>query len=194
VSEAVESDWRAAMMAKASKASTMISTRERARNPLIPDNFLDLSGAGFPSDLIVLAVQIPRAQSPAEQQQYRNMTNAGWLHVPWNAISENGGADGKAVIPAADRHVLGRGEEVACLAGHYLMFANRQQYLERRARNVARTSEHLEYKMTEMEEKDDYGRKFSTSDSSGPMTVDELLEYEKRLGDEPARKGEHIES
>lgn len=190
MSEAVQSDWRQNMVAQAGRAGAMLSAKQQSRNPLIPDNFLDVSDAGFPADLTVVGVQIPRAGSPAEMAQYRNLVNYGWLHVPWDAISANGGNDGKANVPAAQKMDLGSGEFVATLAGHYLMFADTKLYQERRARNVARENQKLVYKTEEMEEKSDSGRMFSHSDSSGPMSLEDLLEYEAKLGDEPEIKGE----
>ena len=190
MSEAVQSDWRQGMVAQAGRAGAMLAAKEGSRNPLIPDNFLDVSNAGFPADLTIVAVQIPRQASPAEMAQYRNLVNYGWLHVPWDAISANGGNDGKANVPGAQKVDLGGGNFVATLAGHYLMFADKKQYEERRARNVARASQNLQYKTEELEETSEHGRMYSRSDSSGPMSLEELVDYEEKLGDEPEVKGE----
>ena len=190
MSEAVQSDWRQGMVAQAGRAGAMLAAKDHSRNPFIPDNFLDVSSAGFPADLTIVAVQIPRQSSPAEMGQYRNLVNFGWLHVPWDAISANGGNDGKANVPGAQKVDLGGGNFVATLAGHYLMFADKKQYEERRARNVARASQNLQYKTEELEETSEHGRMYSRSDSSGPMSLEELLDYEEKLGDEPEVRGE----
>lgn len=184
-------DWRTAMVAQSEKAAAQLATRDRHRNPLIPDNFLDVSGAGFPADLDVRGVQIPRAGNPAEMMQYRSMLELQWLHVPWDAISTNGGRDGKANVPGATPHDLGGGHLVAAVAGNFLMFANRKQYEDRRARNLERANRSID-KKRHLEEKVGGGAKmFATGeDSSGPKTLEELLEYDKRLGEEPAIKGE----
>jgi hypothetical protein len=191
----VDEDWRAKLVETASLAGSRIESRERARNPMIPDNFMDLSDSGFPADLIVICVQIPRQDVPAEMAQYRDLLNLQWLHLPFSAISMSGGQDGKADVPGAVRIDLGGGNFVAGLAGHYLMFANRHQYEERRARNVRRHQESAAAKMEAREEliegmsKGKY--RFDSTDT-GPMTVEELFEYEKSIGDEAPIMGARL--
>jgi hypothetical protein len=191
----VEEDWRAKLVETASSAGSRLETRERSRNPMIPDNFMDLSDAGFPADLIVSPVQIPRQDVPAEMAQYRDMLNLQWLHLPWSAISANGGLDGKASVPGAVRIDLG-GSFVVALAGHYLMYANRHQYEARRDRNVRRYQESVTTKMeSRTEALEGQGRKGSLrfdSTDTGPMTVEELFEYEKSIGDEASIKGARL--
>lgn len=177
------------MTTTARAASVRLSARSVSHNPMIPDNFLDVSAAGFPADLIVQGVQIPRQGSPAEMSQYRNMIELQWLHVPWSAISTNGGNDGKAHVPGATKVDLGGGQFVASLAGHYLMYADRKQYEQRRARNIERASQSLQYK-TEFEEEVDGGVRKGHMSESGTMSLDELLEYEKKLGPEAPRMGD----
>lgn len=184
----VQGDWRSDMVAAATQAGTQLATRERGRNPAIPDNFLDVSDAGFPSDIIVKAVQIPRQAVPQEMGQYRDMINRQWLHVPWSAISSAGGADGKANVPGAVMVDLGGGNLVASLAGHYLMFANRKQYEDRRALNVSRASESLAFKL-QQEEEVDHGVRRTTDKAAGQLSIEDLLEYEKSIGSEPSVVG-----
>lgn len=181
-------DWRTAMVESARSAGSRIATRERARNPAIPNNFLDFSDAGFPANLDILPVQVPRASIPQEMAQYRDMINRQWQHVPWSAISVNGGADGKAHVPGATRHDLGGGMAVAVVAGNYLMYADKQQHKDRRARNVEKSSENLKYKMES--EEDGYQRDAVVT---GSMTVEQLFEYEKSIGDEASIEGARIE-
>lgn len=192
-------DWRETMVKSATAAGSRIAVSERAKNPMIPDNFLDLSDAGFPADLVVLPVPIPRQGVPSEMSQYRDMLNRQWLHVPWAAISGNGGQDGKANVAGAVKLDLGSGEFVATLAGHYLMFANKHQHEERRAANVRRFQERVQYK-TESRTEDvaeHYGRTQASlrvdATKTGPMTVEEMFEYEKSIGDEASIKGTRIE-
>lgn len=186
-------DWRDEMVERAQRSAAQLATRERHRNPLIPDNFLDVSNAGFPADMDVRGVQIPRQGNPAEMMQYRSMLDLQWQHVPWHYISLNGGADGKANIPGAVPHDLGGGNLVAALGGNYLMFADRKQYENRRARNLQQANRSIDSKQ-HLEEKVDGGaRIFSTGEaSSGPKTIEELLDYDKRLGEEPAIKGKRL--
>lgn len=190
-------DWRAKLVDTATSAGSRLEVRERARNPMIPDNFLDLSEAGFPADLVVLPVPIPRQDVPAEMTQYRDLLNMQWLHVPWNVISANGGQDGKAHVPGSVRIDLGGGQFVAGLAGHYLMYANRHQYEERRTRNTRRSQESVQYKMeSRVEELKDAASRTNLridATNTGPMSVEELFEYEKSIGDEAPIKGARIQ-
>jgi len=194
-----QEDWRTALVQKATAAGSRLATKERAHNPMIPDNFLDLSDAGFPADLVVLPIQRPRDHVPAEMSQYRDLLNRQWQHVPWSVISSNGGQDGKANVPGAVKHDLGSGEFVAMLAGHFLMFANRQQFEARRKTNERRSAEHLQYKMESHEEdvSEQYGRTKAKlrvdATNTGPMTVEQLFEYEKSIGDEASIKGARID-
>jgi len=188
-----QGDWRDGMVNAARAAASRVSVRERAKNPAIPHNFLDVSEAGFPADIIVKAVQIPRAGDPAEMAQYRDMLDREWLHVPWNAISTNAGLDGKAFVAGAYKVDLGGGVFVAALAGHYLMFADRHQYEQRRAHIRQQANESRAYKLNN-EQETDHGVRKSRHDGSAPMTVEELLEFERRIGDEPPVRGDHIGS
>lgn len=199
VAKAVEQteDWRSRLVDTATSAGSRVEARERARNPMVPDNFLDLSDAGFPADIIVLPVQIPRQSEPAEMAQYRDILNMQWLHVPWGVISSNGGQDGKAHVPGAVRIDLGGSQFVAGLSGHYLMYANRHQYEQRRNRNLRRYQESVQYKMeSRVEELKDASSKTNLridATNTGPMTIEELFEYEKSIGDEAPIKGVRIE-
>ncbi len=189
------SDWRKQLVTQAKGTASALRTRERTRNPMIPDNFLDLHDAGFPADLVVLPVQIPRPAVPGEMAQYRDMLNYQWLHVPWNVISKNGGEDGKANVPGATPHDMGGGHFVAVLAGHYLMFASREQYEARRASNTLKAGESLQYKMDHLEEQNKASMRSTMrheTDHVGPMTLEQLLEYEQVIGDEAALKGVRI--
>jgi len=177
-------DWRTAMIQSARAAGSRIATRERTKNPAIPDNFLDFSEAGFPADLDILPVQIPRPSVPQEMTQYRDVVNRQWQHVPWQSISSNGGQDGKAHVPGAIRHDLGGGMVVAVVANNYLMYADKHQHADRRARHVEKSSENLKYKMESVE--DGYQR---DATDTGPMTIEQLFDYEKSIGEEPALKG-----
>lgn len=181
-------DWRSAMVAKAQSAASHLSTRERARNPMVPDNFLDFSGAGFPADLVVIPVQIPRQNVPAEMAQYREVLNRQWLHVPWSVISKNGGADGKANVPGASKYDLGGGEFVAVVAGNYLMYADKSQNKQRRQSNLDRATQNLQYKTQNSED----GR-IRDFNEAGTMTVEELFEYEKQIGSEAPLEGIRVE-
>lgn len=182
-------DWRQALVTAARSAGARISARDRAKNPAIPNDFLDVSDAGFPSDIIVKGVQIPSAGVPAEMAQYRGMIEAQWLHVPWSAISSNGGADGKAFVPGASKHDLGGGHLVVTLSGYYLMYADRRQYEQRRAQISERANESRAYKL-QVEEEADIGVRKSHRDGGEPMTLEELVEFEKRIGEEPPAKGD----
>lgn len=183
-------DWRSALVTAARSAGERVTARDRYKNPAIPHDFLDVSDAGFPADIIVKGVQIPSAGVPAEMAQYRAMREAQWLHVPWSAISANGGADGKAFVPGATKHDLGGGHLVVELSGYYLMYADRTQYQERRARNTERANESRAYKL-QVEEEADIGVRKSHRDGGDTMSLEELLEFEKRIGEEPPSKGEH---
>ena len=191
-------DWREALVKTAVDAGSRLEVRERAKNPMIPDNFLDFSDSGFPADLVVLPIQVPRQGIPEEMAQYRDMLNMQWLHVPWSAISSNGGQDGKAYVPGAVRLDLGGGNFVASVANQYLMYASREQYMSRRSRNTARSVEALQLKMEERTEdaSQRYGQRGNLrfdSTNTGPMTVEEMFEYEKSIGDEPSIKGTRID-
>ncbi len=190
-------DWRDALVEQANKAVSSFRARDRTRNPMVPDNFLDVSNAGFPADIKVLAVQIPRLGVPAEMAQYRDMLNLQWLHMPWNAISMNGGEDGKASVPGAQRIDLGDGQYVAAIANNYLMFSNRKQYDDRRLANTRRSGESLKYKIESRTEEGEEGGKRRNlrvdSTNTGPMTLDQLLAYEQEIGEEPSIKGSRIE-
>jgi hypothetical protein len=190
-------DWREAMMASARAAASRVAIKERARNPMIPDNFLDVSDSGFPADITVLGVQIPRPGVPQEMAQYRDMINLQWLHVPWSFISKNGGEDGKAHVPGVAKYDLGGGEFVAVLAGNFLMYANREQYQQRRVRNANKADESLQYKVqNRLEEATEDGKRRNLrveSSDPGPMSLEGLLEYEQRIGDEAPIEGVRIE-
>lgn len=180
-------DWRSEMLKAASDASDSLQYYERGRNPALPNNFLDVSGAGFPADLIVIALQIPRQGVPQEMAQYRQVTQElKWLHVPWDYISQNGGADGKPNPPSAVRIDLGTGQAVAGLPGHYLLFASRKQYEDRRTKNIVQASERLAFKAHKEEEFDNGVRRSHLEDSKGPLTIDDLIEFEKEVGSEPS--------
>ena len=186
-------DWRTALVSAARSAGERVTARERAKNPAIPNNFLDVSDAGFPADIIVKGVQMPATGVPAEMAQYRGMIESQWLHVPWSAISSNGGLDGKAFVPGATKHDLGGGHFVAALSGYYLMYADREQYEKRRALNSERANASRAYKL-QIEEEADIGVRKSHRDGGESMSLEELLDFEKRIGEEAPRKGEHIGS
>lgn len=185
------SDWRTALVSAARDAGSRVTSRERSKNPTMPNDFLDMEDAGFPADIIVKGVQIPSAGIPAEMAQYRDMIERQWLHVPWSAISSNGGLDGKAFVPGATKYDLGQGHHVASLSGYFLMFADRKQYQDRRARNIERANESRAYKF-QVEEEADIGVRRTHRDGGDPMTLEELMEFDKRIGEEAARKGDHI--
>lgn len=189
MSDVAQSDWRVDMLRSATAAGARVSASERARNPLIPNNFFDLSEAGFPSDVQVMMIPIPAKGSPAQMSQYHNATAVlGWSHVRWDWISENGGLDGKASVPGASAHDLGNGEYVASLSGYYLMFADKKQYEARRAQNLERANRRIEERVAAVEEdKGGNSRTFGHIDDPQTLSVDDLLEYESRLS---FRKGE----
>ena len=184
-----EGDWRETLVRTAQRAGGQVQVRERARNPMLPDNFMDLSEAGFPADISVVPVQIPRQAVPAEMAQYRDLVNRQWLHLPWDVISSNGGMDGKANLPGAMPLDMGGGHLVATLAGHYLMYADKAQYHSRRAENRKRSTESVQYKMEPREE----GEHRRDATNTGPMSIEELFEYERSIGEEAALKGQRIE-
>lgn len=188
-----DGDWRTSMVAAAQEAGSRLTSRERHKNPAIPNDFLDMSDAGFPADVVVKGIPIPTPGIPAEMAQYRNMRESQWLHVPWSFISSNGGADGKAYVPGASKHDLGQGDFVATLSGYFLMFADRHQYNKRRARNSERANESRSVKF-ENEEEADIGVRRMHRDGGAAMTIEELLEFDKRIGDEPERKGIRLDS
>lgn len=177
------SDWRVDMLKAATAAGARVTASDRSRNPLIPNNFFDLSGAGFPSDVQVMMVPIPAKGSPAQMGQYHNVTAVlGWSHVRWGWISENGGLDGKASVPGASAVDLGNGELVASLSGYYLMFADRKQYEARRAQNLERANRKVEERVAAVEEaKEHNSRTFGHIGDPQTLTVDDLLDYESKL-------------
>lgn len=191
-------DWRDVLVKTATEAGSRLSTRERSKNPMIPDNFMDLSGSGLPSDIQVLSIPIPRHTSPSDMAQYQDMIQRQWLHLPWSVISKTGGQDGKAVIPGAAAHDLGNGQFVVTLAGNFLMFANRKQYEDRRKEHLKRYQDSVQYKLESRfdEDKDrlgDRGGKRVDVTNTGPMTVDEMFEYEKRIGEEAPITGARLD-
>lgn len=185
-----EADWRSKLVKTATAAGEAIASRDRVRNPMVPDNIFDFSRAGFPSDLDILPLSIPRQGVPAEMAQYRDMLNRQWQHLPFDVISGNGGQDGKAYVPGCEPRDMGGGHLVATLAGHYLMYANRHQHHERRSRNTEKGSERVRYKMEA--HTDEEGHRRDGTDT-GPMTVEELFEYEKSIGSESPIMGGRLE-
>ena len=186
------SDWRVDMLQQATASAGVLSAKDRQRNPLVPNNFFDLTDAGFPADVTVKMVPIPAQGSPNQMAQYHNMTAVlHWRHVKWGWISENGGLDGRANVPGAAKRDLGNGDEVATLSGYYLMFADRKSYEDRRAKNVERANQKLEYKATQQQEGHQHNaRTFASSTEAETLTVDDLLAYEEKLP--PARRGESM--
>lgn len=137
VAEAMPSGgWQEEMRGLAKRQVEQAHIRERFRNPLIPDDFLDTRDSGLPSDMLVKGIQVPRPGMPAEVAQYERFRLAGFQHVRWDWISRNGGADGKANLPGAERVMLGNdGLPVAVVAGCYLMYIDRGYYEEKRGLN-----------------------------------------------------------
>lgn len=181
-------DWRVEMLRTAAQVGEALSVKDRARNPLVPNNFLDVSDAGFPSDIIVKPVAIPAVGNVLQLQQYQEFRNKMWQHVKWSWISSNGGLDGKASIPGAEARDLGGGELVATLSGYYLMYADKKAYLRRRAENVEAANRRLEERVVGMEEKHERNaRTFGSISEAQQLSVDELLEYEAKLP--PPRQG-----
>ena len=180
-------DWRVEMLRTATQAGVTLSARDRARNPLIPNNFLDVSDAGFPSDITIATVLIPASGNVAQLQQYQEFRHKHWRHVKMSWISNNGGRDGKAFVPGVEARDLGGGELVATLSGYYLMYASKEAYLSRRAQNVADANRRLESRVQEMEEKHEHNaRTFGSISAPQQLTVDDMLEYEANLP-EPRR-------
>ena len=190
-------DWRDVLVKQATDAGMRTATRERAKNPAIPDNFMDLTGSGLPSDIQVLSIPIPRQGNPGDMAQYRDMVQLQWLHLPWSVMSKSGGQDGKAVIPGAVAHDLGNGQFVVTLVGSYLMYANRKQYEDRRKTNLTRNQESLKYKTESRFEGDvrlgDRGGTRVDMTDTGPMTVEQLFDYEKRIGEEAPIRGARLD-
>lgn len=140
--------WQDEMRELASRQSAHARVRERFRNPMIPDDFLNTRDSGLPSDMMVKAVQIPRPGLPAEVAQYERFRVAGFQHIRWDWISKNGGADGKANIPGAQKVALGNdGLPVAAVAGCYLMFIDRGYYEDKRGANRDRRNAILNAKV-----------------------------------------------
>lgn len=190
-------DWRDVLVKQASEAGSRLTTKERARNPMIPDNFMDLTGSGLPSDIQVLSIPIPRQSSVGDAAQYRDMIQRQWLHLPWDVMSKTGGQDGKAVIPGATAHDLGGGQLVVALTGNFLMYANRKQYEDRRKANLTRNQQALQYKTENQFEGDkrlgERGGMRAEITNTGPMTVEELFDYEKRIGEEAPIEGARLD-
>lgn len=190
-------DWRDVLVKSATEAGSRLTTKERSRNPMIPDNFMDLTGSGLPPDIQVLSIPIPRQSSVGDAAQYRDMIQRQWLHLPWDVMSKTGGQDGKAVIPGATAHDLGNGQLVVALTGNFLMYANRKQYEDRRTANLNRYQESIKYKTESRFEGDnrlgDRGGMRAEITNTGPMTVEELFDYEKRIGEEAPIEGARLD-
>lgn len=184
-------DWRVEMLRTASQVGTALSVRDRSRNALIPNNFLDFSDAGFPSDIIVKAVPIPATGNTLQLMQYQEYREKMWQHVRFDWISSNGGLDGKANVAGAEGRDLGNGNFVATLSGYYLMYADKGAYLGRRASNIAKRNQLLEDRVHRQSEESEHGSR-RTGYISDPktFTMDELLDYEASLP--PLRQGIHI--
>lgn len=186
-----ERDWRKSLVEKATSAGEALSVKERVRNPMVPNNMFDFSAAGFPADIQVLPIQIPRPGDPAEMAQYKDMLYRTWQHLPYDVISTNGGLDGKAVVPGCEARDMGGGRLVAVLGEHYLMYANRHQHVQRRKENTEAGAERVRYKMETRAEEDGLRREGT---DTGPMSIEELFEYEKSIGDEAPIKGGRLPS
>lgn len=186
--QTANSDWRDSLVARAKQVVSHLATREKAKNPMIPDNFLDFSEAGFPANLVVIPVQIPRQGNPAEMAQYQDRLNRQWLHLPWSVISKNGGLDGKANVPGAYKQDLGNGQFVAAVAGNYLMYADKEQFENRRKANIDKAADGLRYKTESTE-----GGVRRDFQEGGTMSIEELFEYEKQIGAEAPIEGIRIE-
>jgi hypothetical protein len=183
-------DWREQAIRMSEGAAKQIAVREHSRNPAFPNNFLDMSDAGFPADIIVKGFQIPRAGLPQEMAQYRTVIDYQWLHVPWEWISVNDGMDGKARIPNARKVPLGDGQFVAALGNDYLMFANRWQYENRRKENRETRNRVAEIKIEDRVEEVESGHRRAVSmEKHSSVSLEEMLEMEKRAGDEPSIVG-----
>lgn len=184
-------DWRVEMLRTASQVGTALSVRDRARNLLIPNNFLDFSDAGFPSEIIVKAVPIPAQGNTLQLMQYQEYRDKLWQHVKWDWVSANGGLDGKANVAGAEARDLGNGNLVATLSGYYLMYADKKAYLGRRASNIERSNQRIEERVAQQAEEGEHGSRRSGHVSAPQaLTVDDLLEYEANLP--PLRQGVHI--
>lgn len=145
--------WQEEMRNLAKRQVEQAHIRERHRNPMIPDDFLDTRDSGLPSDMMVKGVQIPRPGLPAEVAQYERFRLAGFQHVRWEWVSKNGGADGKANIPGAERVMLGNdGMPVAAIAGCFLMYIDRGYYEEKRSKNREDRNRILQTKVEERTE------------------------------------------
>lgn len=186
------SDWREQMINSAREQASISSASETSRNPLVPHNFFEFRDSGFPSDIVVMALQIPRQSSPAELMQYKDMVNIKrWQHVRWEWISENAGFDGKPYPPGVESLDLG-GVLVATVAGHYMMYASREQYEARRRANLEKFSARIAYQLEEWDEQNPEtgGRTQSVyKPAPGGMTLDDLLHYEQELGEERSSEG-----
>jgi len=183
----VDNSWKEEAVHLSEEAARQLRYREEGRNPALPNNFLDVSNAGFPTDIIVKAVQIPRPGFPQEMIQYRDIVNYQWLHVPWGWISGNGGLDGKAYVPNAHKTALGDGQFVAVIGSDYLMFANRRRYEDRRRENRENRNQVAQVKVTDHIEQlgKNHRRAVSMEQHSG-VSLEEMLEIEKQAGDEPS--------
>lgn len=147
VLEATPVGWQDEMRNLAQNQIRHAHIRERHRNPMIPDDFLDTRDSGLPSDMMVKGVQVPRQGIPAEVAQYERFRLSGFQHVRWDWVSKNGGADGKANIPGAERMMLGNdGMPVAAIGGCYLMYIDRGYYEEKRGINRERRNSILNAK------------------------------------------------
>lgn len=185
---AIVEDWAVEMQRTATLVGEVVGVQERSRNPLVPNDFLDFSRAGFPSDIIVKAVLIPATGNPRQMMQYDEYRRLLWQHVKWDWISSNGGLDGKASVPGAESRDIGGGERVATLSGYYLMYALRAAYLQRRAQNVERANRKLEQRVIDKAEEHDNGaRTTGFIEPAQTLTVDDLLKYEAELP--PLREG-----
>jgi len=183
-------DWKEQAVQMSIAAGEQIMQRERARNPMFPNNFLDMSDAGFPADIIVKGVQIPRAGIPLEMAQYRTVVNYQWLHVPWDWISRNDGQDGKARVPNARKVAIGDGQFVAAVGEDYLMFANRRQYEDRRRENRETRNQVAEVKTADRVEELEAGHRRAVSQEKfSSISLEQMIEIEKQAGDEPSVVG-----
>jgi len=187
-------DWKRQAVRMSENAGRQLRYKERSRNPMFPNNFLDMSDAGFPADIIVKGFQIPRPGIPQEMAQYRDAVNYQWLHVPWEWISSNDGGDGKARVPNARKVALGDGQYVAAVGEDYLMFANRRQYEDRRKENRETRNQVAEVKVADrIEELEDGHQRAVSMEKHSSVSFEEMLQIEKEAGDEPSIKGERID-
>jgi hypothetical protein len=154
--------------------SVQILNDEQGVNPMIPNNMFDFSRTGLPMFYVYESIERPNPNSPLYAQQLQRVQDfelVGFSYLSTRWVSKTG-EGGKARI---SNFVVDDGKVV--IANCYIMYADREAYETRRAKNVKNQNDKTAKKKSDVREGQelDKNSKFSYEEERVDIPLEQLM-------------------